>query len=201
MMAVTEEELAIVLPANLVPGPRQGQWTYADYAALPDDGRRYELMDGVLLMSPLPTPNHQFIVGRLFFYLCQYVDFAGLGRVLHAPLDVELAPETVCQPDVLVLLGKNVAKIAEKRIIGAPDLAIEVTSPGTAAYDRLTKTYTYARYGVQEYWIVDPKACSIEVFVLENHGYRSLGMFQEKEGISSRVVPDIRAIRVEQFFS
>ena len=200
-MAVTEEELAIVLPANLVPGPRQGQWTYADYAALPDDGRRYELMDGVLLMSPSPTPNHQFIVGRLFFYLCQYVDFAGLGRVLHAPLDVELAPKTVCQPDVLVLLGKNIAKIAEKRIIGAPDLAIEVASPGTAAYDRLTKTYTYARYGVQEYWIVDPRACSIEVFVLGNHGYHSLGMFQEKESIPSRVVPDIIAIRVEQFFS
>ena len=200
-MAVTEDELAIVLPANLVPGPVQGQWTYADYDALPDDGRRYELMDGVLLMSPSPTPNHQFIVGRLFFYLCQYVDFAGLGRVLHAPLDVELAPETVCQPDVLVLLGKNVAKIAEKRIIGAPDLAIEVASPGTATYDRLTKTYTYAQYGVQEYWIVDPRACSVEVFVLENHGYHSLGMFQAKEGIPSRVVPDIRAIRVEQFFS
>jgi Uma2 family endonuclease len=201
MMAVTEEELAIVLPANLVPGPGQGQWTYADYAALPDDGRRYELMDGVLLMSPSPTPNHQFIVGRLFFYLCQRVDFAGLGRVLQAPVDVELAPKTVCQPDVLVLLGKNVAKIAEKRIVGAPDLAIEVASPGTAAYDRLTKIYAYARYGVQEYWIVDPRSCSIEVFVLENHGYHSLGMFEGKDTLPSQVVPGIRLIRVEQFFS
>jgi hypothetical protein len=84
-MAVTEG-LDIVLPANLVPGPQQGQWTYSDYAALPDDGRCYELMDGVLLMSPSPSPNHQFIVGRLFFYLCQCIDFAGLGRVLMALL-------------------------------------------------------------------------------------------------------------------
>jgi len=200
-MAVTEEDLAIVLPANLVPGPQQGQWTYSDYAALPDDGRRYELMDGVLLMSPSPSPNHQFIVGRLFFYLCQCIDFAGLGRVLHAPLDVELALDTVCQPDVLVLLGENMRKIAKKRIIGAPDLAIEVASPGTAVYDRLSKAYAYARTGVAEYWIVDPNACSVEVFVLQDHVYHSLGMFQGKDVLPSQVVPDIRAIRVEQFFS
>jgi len=200
MMAVTEG-LDIVLPANLVPGPGQGQWTYSDYAALPDDGRRYELMDGVLLISPSPSPNHQFIVGRLFFYLCQCIDFAGLGRVLVAPLDVELALDTVCQPDVLVILHENLGKIAAKRIVGAPDLVVEVASPGTTVYDRLSKARAYARAEVEEYWIVDPEVCSIEVFVLGNQVYHSLGRFQGKDVLPSRVVPDIRAIRVEQFFS
>jgi Uma2 family endonuclease len=107
----------------------------------------------------------------------------------------------VCQPDVLVLLGENLGKIAEKRIIGALDLVVEVALPGTAVYDRLSKAYAYARAEVAEYWIVDLEACAIEVFVLQDQTYRSLGIFQGKDILPSWIIPGVESIRVEQFFS
>ena len=118
-----------------------------------------------------------------------------------APLDVELALDTVCQPDVFVLLRENLGKIADKRIVGAPDLVVEVASPGTAVYDRLSKACAYARAEVEEYWIVDPQACSIEVFVLSNQVYRSVGRFHKKDILPSRIIPGIESVHVEQFFS
>jgi Uma2 family endonuclease len=129
---VTNDELSVVTPADWVPGPKQGFWTYDDYAALPDDGHRYEIVNGVLLMAPAPTPDHQSIVARLTYYLLAHVELGGLGRVFPGPIDVQLGPKNVFQPDVLVLLNAHSGRIAEKRIIGAPDLAVEVASPGTA---------------------------------------------------------------------
>src|SRR6266849_1734641 len=99
---VTTEELSVVIPADWVPGPPQGSWTYDDYAALPEDGRRYEIVNGVLVMAPAPDPDHQEIVGEIFAYLRTYVKLAGLGRVFMAPIDVELGPKNVVQPDLIV---------------------------------------------------------------------------------------------------
>src|SRR6266571_1656463 len=171
------EELSVVTPADWVPGPPQGSWTYEDYAALPDDGHRYEIVNGVLVMTPPPTPGHQSIAVRLTHYLFVHVELAGLGRVFAAPIAVELAPENTFEPDVVVILNAHLDIIAEKRINGVPDLVIEVASPSTAVYDRLTKHDVYARSGVAEYWIVKPTSRTIEVLVLENGKYHSLGVF------------------------
>ena len=89
-MTTTPRNVSVVTPADDVSGPGQGNWTYKDYAALPDDGRRYEIVNGVLFMTPSPTEWHQSIVVLLSYYLTQHVRFAGLGRVYVAPFDVEL---------------------------------------------------------------------------------------------------------------
>jgi len=186
-------------PADWVPGPPQGSWTYDEYAALPDDGQRYEIVNGVLVMAPAPSPAHQDIVGMIFHYLLVQVKFAGLGRVFTAPIDVDLGQKNVFQPDVVVVLNAHLERVAAKKIVGAPDLVVEVVSPGSGLMDRIAKYAVYARAGISEYWMVKPEGKTVEVFVLEAGEYRSLGVFGGQQTLPSRVVPGL-LVRVEQFF-
>ena len=150
-------------------------------------------------MAPAPTPDHQSIATRLAYYLFAHVELGGFGRVFAGPVDVELGPKNVYQPDVVVVLNAHLDRIAEKRIIGAPDLAVEIASPSTAAIDRITKYEIYARYGIPEYWIVKPVQHTVEVLALENREYRSLGIFQGQHILPSKILPGL-PVRVEQFF-
>jgi len=129
-----------------------------------------------------------------------HVELAGLGRVFPGPVDVELGPKNVYQPDFVVLLNAHLDRVVAKKIIGAPDLAVEIASPSTAAYDRLTKYEKYAQAGITEYWIVKPTRRTVEVLVLERGEYRSLGVFSEQATLPSRVIPGL-PVRVEQFFA
>lgn len=198
-MTQTFDKLPVVAPANNVPGPRQGFWTYDDYAALPADGNRYEIVNGVLYMSPSPSWSHQEIVGRFFRYLSSYAETAGIGGAFVAPLDVELAPNTVFQPDVVVLLKASHKKLKEQHIVGAPDLAVEVVSPTSETHDRHRKITAYARAGVPEYWIVDPDSRTVEVLFLESGEYHSQGVYRGKATLPSQIVPGL-LVHVEQFF-
>src|SRR6478672_5357642 len=108
---MTTERLQTVVPANWVPGPPQGQWAYADYAALPDDGKCYEVVKGVLYMSPSPTPGHQDVNCEILGYLRQFVKLPGLGRVFAEPTDVELSPGNIVKPDVFVILKTHLERI------------------------------------------------------------------------------------------
>src|SRR6266566_8359648 len=198
-MITPKEELSVVTPADWVPGPAQGSWTYDAYAALPDDGQHYEIVNGVLLMTPAPTPEHQDIVGEIYVCLRTHVKLAGLGRVFMGPIDVVLGPKNVFQPDVLVVLNAHLDRIQAKKIAGAPDLVVEVASQSTAAIDRVTKFDVYARAGVAEYWMVKPETHEVEVFALEDREYRSLGKFSGQQTLSTHIVPGL-LIRVEQFF-
>lgn len=198
-MTMMQGNVPMVTPANDVPGPEQGHWTYEDYATIPDDGRRYEILGGVLYMSPSPSERHQSLGNLIAYYLTTHVQLAGLGRVYSAPLDVELTPGDVVQPDVLVILNANREKITPSRIIGAPDLVVEILSPGSIAQDYREKFDSYARAGVPEYWIANPSVRTIEVFVLENNWYRSLGVFEGLAKLPSRVVPEF-PVQVKQFF-
>ncbi len=198
-MITPKEELSVVTPADWVPGPAQGSWTYDAYAALPDDGQHYEIVNGVLLMTPAPTPEHQDIVGEIYACLRTHVKLAGLGRVFMGPIDVVLGPKNVFQPDVLVVLNAHLDRIQAKKIAGAPDLVVEVASQSTAAIDRVTKFDVYARAGVAEYWMVKPETHEVEVFALEDREYRSLGKFSGQQTLSTHIVPGL-LIRVEQFF-
>src|SRR6266487_635999 len=197
----TLEGTTMLTPADNVPGPEQGHWTYNSYAALPDDGKRYEIIDGVLYMAPAPNDVHQEIVALIIFYLMPYVKLAGRGRVLAAPIDVVLDTGSVVQPDVLVLLEeKETTKQKPSQTIRPPDLAIEVASPGTAHYDRLKKYNAYARAGVREYWIVEPVRHTVEVFILGEDGYQALGVFSGGQTLPSIIVPGF-PVHVEQFFA
>ncbi len=197
----TYEGTTMLTPADNVPGPEQGHWTYDSYAALPDDGKRYEIIDGVLYMAP-PSPSgwHQKSVIRLSHYLFDAVELTGHGQVFVAPFDVELSPGTVVQPDVVVLLNKSGEKYVVSRIIGGPDLVIEVISPGNATADRIEKYNAYARAGVKEYWIVEPMRRTVEIFILGEDGYNSLGIFSGEQTLPSMIVPDF-SVHVEQFFA
>jgi len=190
--------LPVVTAAAPLVGPPQGRWTYADYAALPDDGNRYEIIAGVLYMTPAPGTGHQSVSARLVTFLVTHVEFAGLGRVFAAPVDVELAPDTVVQPDIVVVLSANLDRITPSRIIGAPDLVVEILSPGTAGYDRREKQDAYARAGVGEYWIVDPGAQTVELLTLDQGGYRSHGVFRGQARLPSSAVT--LPVPVERFF-
>ncbi len=196
---LTTEELSVATPADWVPGPPQGSWTYDDYAALPEDGHRYEIVNGVLVMAPAPSPEHQEIVLEIAACLRTHVKLAGLGRVFPAPVDVDLGSKNVFQPDVVVVLNAHLDRVAAKKIVGAPDLVVEVVSPGSGVMDRIAKYAVYARAGIPEYWIVNPLRETIEVFVLEDGEYHSLGVFQRQDMLPSRVVPGL-PVRVGQFF-
>ena len=190
---------SMITSADTVPGPGQGNWTYDDYAAMPEDEKRYQIVDGVLFMSPSPNTRHQDTVGAIFVYLRDHAMRNELGKVYVAPLDVELTPKTVVQPDVLVILHAHLERISDKRIIGAPDLVVEVASPGTTGFDRRQKQDAYAHSGVPEYWIVDPASHVVELLVLENATYHSLGIFEGQPTLPSKVVSGF-SVHVEQFF-
>ncbi len=202
-MAITRDENKImgVTPADHVPGPKQGDWTYNHYAALPEDGQRYEIIDGALYMTPAPNIPHQEIAGEIFSYLRTYIKSPGLGRVFMSPVDVELAAGTVVQPDVVVVLNANIGKITYSHIVGAPDLVVEIASPGTSTYDRHKKYDAYARAGVSEYWIVDPIAYTVEVLSLDGASYELVGIFKGQETLLSKIVPQIAEVPVKQFFA
>ena len=189
----------VVTPADWVPGPRQGFWTYEAYAALPEDGRRYEIVQGVLMMTPAPEPVHQGIMGEIYDFLRSQIFNTKRGLVLTAPIDVVFSEGMNTQPDVLVLLKEHLDRLQEKRILGVPDLVVEIISPSSATYDRLVKHTIYEQAGVPEYWLVKPRSQSIEVFALETGKYRSLGIFKGEKCLISRIVPDI-TVPTSQFF-
>jgi len=197
-LTLIPDTMPMIIRAEGVPGPKQGAWTYNDYAAL-DDGKRYEIVNGVLFLIPTPWLLHQRVVGEVFIYLFDHVTSADLGEVVIGPIDVELAPDVVLQPDIVVMLNTGPGKITDTHFIGAPDLVIEVSSPGTIGYERREKQDAYARGGVPEYWIVNPEAQTIELLVLEAGEYRSLGIFRGQAKLPSQVVPNL-PVRVEQLF-
>jgi Uma2 family endonuclease len=146
--------------------------TYADYAALPDDGHRYQLVEGELVVTPSPTRWHQEVIGTMYRQLSEHVQRLNLGQVFIAPLDVLLSDRVVLQPDLFFVSNERAAIVRDANIAGAPDLCIEVLSPGTERLDRLRKTELYARFGVPHYWIIDLSARSIEEHVLGRELYR-----------------------------
>lgn len=198
-MVLAPDSLPMIVTADNMPGPAQGNWTHKDYLTLPDNGHQYEIVDGVLYMSPSPSRWHQDAVLQLALYLKQFVSSHQSGKVFIAPFDVELDFKTVVQPDILVVLNANSHIITDNGIIGAPDLVVEVASPGTASYDRNQKLNLYERAGIQEYWIVDVMAHTVEVLILSNGKYRARGVFQKKSQLPSQILAGF-SMQVEQIF-
>jgi len=148
-----------------------GPFTYADYAAMPDDGRRYELIDGELIMTPAPGTGHQWVVGELNELLRRHVGARRLGVVLASPLDVILSKSTTVQPDIVFLDRTRRGLMRKRGIVGSPALLVEVISPTRPNFDRREKQKLYARHGVPHYWIVDPEERHLEGFVLGARRY------------------------------
>jgi Uma2 family endonuclease len=148
--------------------------TYRDYEALPADGRRYEIHDGELSVTPSPSFDHQLISGRLFLHVAKWVEAHPGGVLLYAPLDVILSDRpdatSIVQPDILYIGPDRMAQASRRGVEGGPTLAVEILSPSTRRIDRVTKARLYARYDVPFLWLVDPDARTVEAFEL--HGAR-----------------------------
>jgi len=145
---------------------REGPFTRADRDALPDDGYRHELLDGVLLMTPSPVTRHQDIVGRLFILLTQHAPKS--VKVLVAPFDVVLGDRTVLEPDVVVARRGDVT---DKNLPGSPLLAIEVLSPSTRLFDLGRKQSLLEEAGCPSYWVVDPVGPELVAWELHDGSY------------------------------
>jgi Uma2 family endonuclease len=155
--------------------PTRALLTYSDYAALPDDGRRYELHKGELSEIPTPGTRHQGTIVNLITLLNEHVRSRGLGEVFVAPTDCILSNVTVVQPDVFYIAADRLTIISERGIEGAPTLVVEVLSPSTAHLDRGRKMTLYAEHGVPYYWIVDPESRSVEAYTLTGAVYALAG--------------------------
>jgi Uma2 family endonuclease len=144
--------------------------TYEDLLALPDAGStRYELLDGELLVTPAPTIRHQRAVGRIYAALLAYTSTYG-GEALVGPVDVYFADVTVFEPDVVALRHDSLDRIEAKRLVGPPDVVVEVSSPSTRRTDLVRKRRVYEREGVPEFWFVDLDADQVHVYRLGPDG-------------------------------
>lgn len=147
--------------------------TYEALLETPDDGRRYEIHDGELIVSPSPTWWHQRAIFRLAYEFESHARAHDLGgAVFTAPLDIRFAPHNIYQPDVIYISPARLHILRDTMPVeGAPDLVVEVLSPSNRTYDQQQKAAVYARFGVLEYWIVDPEFDTIEVFGLQDGAF------------------------------
>ena len=168
------------------------RYSYADYLTFPDDGNRYEIIDGTKYATPAPKPRHQVISGELEFALRTWLEPRGGGLILHAPIDVVLADDTVVQPDILFVVEERRHIVGENALTAAPDLVVEILSPSTRRRDQTLKRERYARAGVREYWIVDPESRRVAVHVLEAGRLERVAEYAEGEMASAAVLPGFR---------
>lgn len=152
--------------------------TSEDYFNLEDDGFRYELIHGRLILVPSPIPEHQDISIILTTRIQNFLFDNPICKLYYAPLDVHIGDE-VYQPDILFISNDNKDLIIENHIIGPPDLIVEILSPSTAEKDFGVKFNDYEKYGVKEYWIVDPQTGDCDFFVSVD------GKFKSKEPIDN----------------
>jgi len=167
--------------------------TYDDYLALPETKQRYEIIDGELIWRcPAPTIKHQRVVKKACVKLDPFVEENDLGELILSPVDVVVSrnPLRMRQPDLL-FVRKERLSIVQERVEGAPDLVIEVLSPGNARPSVLEKLSDYARIGVRECWIFSPEALTLEVLVLNRGRYKRLGLFGSGDRIRSQVWPQL----------
>ena len=171
------------------------KFTYEDYKSLPEsETKRYELLGGELVVVPSPSTYHQRIVWRLAHILGDFVGRRGLGEIFLTPLDVVLGEgeeREVVQPDIFFISKEREKIIAEEEIRGAPDLVIEITSPATEDRDRHYKKTLYARHGVKEYRIVDPKGKTVEIHTLGTKGFELVKVYKAGEILESPLLPGL----------
>jgi Uma2 family endonuclease len=171
----------------------QVRLTYADYRLLPDDGRRYEVLDGELVVSPAPSRRHQQLSKRLQYELYRHVEVEHrLGEVYYAPFDVILTDDTIVQPDLIFVTRERQGLFSERGLEGAPDLVVEILSPRTRSHDEGLKRAIYARFGVRELWLVDPERDVIDAFELSGGELARVGSFGRADALQSRVLPGLR---------
>jgi Uma2 family endonuclease len=184
----------------MVTRPNRVVFTYEDLLQFPEDGKRYEILEGELVVTPAPNLGHQGASIALATILYLHVEQHGLGTVLAAPCDVLLSEISVVEPDLL-FVSRARRQILERAFVrGAPDLVVEILSPSTARRDREAKAKLYAQYGVPNYWLIDPDARQAVAYVLQGGEYRQTALAQHDEPFSAPPFPDL-AIPLSKLWS
>jgi Uma2 family endonuclease len=155
--------------------PNRVRFKATDIFDTPDDGKRYEVIDGDLYVSPPPVPEHQGAAVVLTGYLQPFIRDRNLGRLYTAPIGVTLDDENGVQPDLVFISRERLDIVGRRGIEGAPDLVVEVLSPSTRSRDRGVKQRRYAAAGVRYYWIVDPRTRTLDELRLGGEGYERIG--------------------------
>ena len=174
------------------------RFTYEDYLNTPED-KRYELLDGELIMVPSPNWPHQRTELKLGSRVIWFVERHDLGEVATAPMDVVLSDTDVVQPDVLFISRERTSIIGHNAIYGAPDLVVEILSPSTTRRDLTFKRELYAKHGVKEYWQVNIDERRITVLSLGDNDYEVAAVYGIGETLTSPALPGF-ALAIDEIF-
>lgn len=189
----------MILLDTPLPRPAAKLYTYADYLKLPDDGIRYEIINGEVVMSPAPTVGHQRTLREFLIAIGNFLKRHPLGEVLPAPTDVILSDINILQPDLVLVLREKYDIFTRENIQGAPDLAIEVLSRGTEKRDRIEKLRAYERFGVREYWMVNHEQEWVEVWRSVRGKFVLHKRFERRQILTTPLLPGLK-IRLTQIF-
>ena len=178
---------------------REIKLTADDYRAMPEGGPRYQLIEGKLYMAPAPNRFHQDISMNLEFILRKHLEKHPIGKLYHAPFDVYLTEHNVFQPDILFVAKNRFDTLVDEGAHGAPTLVVEILSPGTARLDRENKRRVYAAEGVEELWLIDPPARTLELYRLQEQAEAPLSRFHENDSFQSSCFPGLTIKLLEVF--
>jgi Uma2 family endonuclease len=174
--------------------------TYDDYLTLPDDGKRYEIIGGELVMTASAITKHERISRKLFVRLDNFIVERDIGEVFDAPFDVVLSMTDVVQPDLMYISKERSHIITENNIVAAPDLVVEILSESTKVRDKTTKKALYEKYGVNEYWIFYPVEKKVKQFILQDEQLILNETFDKTEKLTTNLIPDF-SVSLEKIFS
>jgi len=166
-------------------------FTYREYCLLPEDGKIHELIEGDFFATPSPSPNHQTVSRRLQYLLMKALEDTGLAQVFDSPIDLILDDETVVQPDLVVISTGRSHLITKRGIEGVPELVVEVLSPSSIDRDAQLKHRVYERFGVDEYWIVDPQNKNVIAWQLVDGRYHERAKYEESSTLQWPAFPQV----------
>ncbi len=198
---MSQETLDIAQPMDVSPSktlpqfPRQGTWTYEDWLKFPNDGWKYEIIDGVLYMTPPPATAHQGSSVELSSQMHIYAKENDLGRILVAPCGVHLPKQPVpVEPDIFFIKKERLHIIHKNYVEGVPDLIVEILSPSNPNHDRKTKFALYQNVGIPEYWLVNYRDKTVEVYTLARDGYSLVGKYGPGDVVKSEQLAGFKMV-------
>ena len=165
--------------------------TVEDLDAMPEDGNRYEVIEGELFVSRAPGLPHQILSGNIFYQFRKYLDNHPLGLVIATPGLVFSQYSGVIPDIVFFTHGRGEEIISGERLVAAPDIVIEILSPGreNVSRDRVAKRQLYAKHVVNEYWIVDSENRAVEIYRLSSERLELAAMLKDQDEITSPLLP------------
>jgi Uma2 family endonuclease len=181
---------------------RPARLTYDDFVLFPEDGLRHEILDGEHYVSGTPYLRHQSVLGEFCANLNIFVESHRLGEIFLGPVDVLLSRHDIVEPDLVFVSNGRLHILTEKNIQGSPDLVIEILSGSTKAVDQGIKLERYERFGVQEYWIVDPDRNTLTVYRLEGERFQEVATLsaEAEDVLRTPLLPGLE-IRLAEVFA